>query len=232
MMHVFDHHGVTSTICGSTVHLLVKNCAALGANQDARLEKINAEKQAYYDGRVVSSRMPNLKLSNLTVDGWSELCGPVVKAANTRHFSPFLEHLFGKYMDGSPYHKAVFKLVCSLNAVYGMFYNAGRFLTLREQQEAEFRLLKLGKYMMACRGFAEDVGDFMFQVKPKSHYAQHMAQQCQLLNPVFTQCYAEESLIGKITAIWHKSCSGQYLGNVQMAAICKYLLLLCILLDL
>ena len=62
-----------------------------------------------------------------------------------------------------------------------------------------------------------------FQIRPKAHYAQHFAEQMAIINPRLTMCYQEESLIGVVTDIYHKSCSGPYESTIQRTVILKYL---------
>ena len=93
-MHAIDHNGVCGVLIGSVWRKLVKSEPRLGTNQQARLNTLNGKMQEYFDNHVVSCRLPKLLLSNLVdMGGWSNLCGPLVKAANVRHSTPFAEVL-------------------------------------------------------------------------------------------------------------------------------------------
>ena len=223
-MHVFDHHGTSSVIAGSTLQELVSNCVALGANQAARMSKINAEMKVYFDTHIVSSRMPPLRLKHLKLDGWGELHGPLVKAANTRHFMPFLQQLANRYLNsGSPYYTAINKLIEHANGVYHALYSSDMFLNDEQVAFLSNQVLKFGKYHMICRMHASNLGHHLFQVKPKAHYAQHIPFQSILINSRHTQCYCAESLIGKMTTIWKKSVSGPYSNRTVQRQVCvKY----------
>ena len=84
-------------------------------------------------------------------------------------------------------------------------------------------LQELGLQHMVCRKFAQDRGEFAFQIRPKAHYAQHFVEQMTLINPRHTMCYQEESLIGVVTDIYHKSCCGPYESTIQRTVVLKYL---------
>ena len=232
-MHLLDHHGLTSVIGFCILHKVVRECDALGSNQEGRLSKLNDEMQAYQDGHIVSPRMPRLKMSNLVTNKWSELSGPLVKAANARHLSPFIEIVARKHLDGTkPEHNRIIRLASHLNAIYHVLYNACLFLTIAEENFLRTNLFQLGKYHMLCRADAEAAGSLSFQVRPKAHYVQHLWLQSLLVNSRYTQNYCFESVVGKVTQIWEKSCAGQYQKTVQRVVCVKYLVYLAIIMDL
>ena len=189
------------------------------------MSKINAEMKVYFDTHIVSSRMPPLRLKHLKLDGWGELHGPLVKAANTRHFMPFLQQLANRYLNsGSPYYTAINKLIEHANGVYHALYSSDMFLNDEQVAFLSNQVLKFGKYHMICRMHASNLGHHLFQVKPKAHYAQHIPFQSILINSRHTQCYCAESLIGKMTTIWKKSVSGPYSNRTVQRQVCvKYL---------
>ena len=204
-MHIFDHHGTSAVVAGSVIDTCVTECVALGPNQAARMARVNQEMKHYFDTHLVSSRMPPLRLKNLKSDGWAELNGPLVKAANTRHMMPFVQILAATYLnEGTAEHKAINKVCEACNGVYHALYNSDMFLNDREIDFLREQLLRFGKYHMVCNQFSRNRDEFRFQIKPKAHYAQHIAPQSVLINSRHTKCYCAESLIGKLTTIWKK----------------------------
>ena len=212
---------------------LVQTKRRLGPNQQARLDNINKQMVEYFDGHLVSSRLPKLFLSNLVQKGWSGLHGPLLKAANTRHVVPFAELLAAKYFDtpGDAYHKAIRKMVGSLNGIYDILYSGGIFLTDLEKSDLAERAQRLGFYQMLCRQFARQRHGMHFAYKPKSHFAQHMPCQSRLINPRYTQCYIEESLVGKCTKLFRACAHGKYHAKAQTKACLRYLVFLAIQLE-
>ncbi len=69
-------------------------------------------------------------------------------------------------------------------------------------------------------------------IVPKSHYMQHFPDEAKLINPRCVQCYIEESYIGKVSKIWASCKCGPYSETIQHRGLLKYLLWLCIELDL
>ena len=62
---------------------------------------------------------------------------------------------------------------------------------------------------------------------PKFHYAiAHVAEQAQLLNPVYCQGYRSESMVGKTTCIYKSLLDGPRTGSIQTKALQKYTLAL------
>eukprot|EP00969_Alexandrium_andersonii_P361366 15457387-Alexandrium_andersonii.AAC.2 len=62
----------------------------------------------WYDSHPGTHRLPTLVASNLTQDGWAELHGPAIKAANTRAAAPlFFDLAMEHCADGTPQHTAV-----------------------------------------------------------------------------------------------------------------------------
>ena len=227
-MYAIDHNGVCGVLIGSIWRKLVKSEPRLGTNQQARLNTLNGKMQEYFDNHVVSCRLPKLLLSNL-VDkgGWSNLSGPLVKAANVRHSTPFVEVLCREFFDdGSVYHRSIVKVISYLNGVIDILYSADWFLTDSEKAELSHRLLALGRYHMICRDCAREAQELHFAVRPKAHYVQHLADQCDLINSRFTSNYAEESLVGRICKIFRSTANGRYHHRAQSTVLLKYLVYL------
>ena len=231
-MHVLDHHGLTSVLIGSISRRLVVVEGRLGTNQQARLDAINAQLSQWYNDNLVGARLPKILLSNLVNHGWSELKGPLIKAAGVRNVCPFVEIIARQYFDdGSDYSKAIAKCIGYLNGVYDVIYSGDCFLTDVELEALCTRLLAVGRYHMLCRHFAKERHELHFAVRPKAHYAQHLYLQCALINNRFVQCYVEESLVGRISKIGRSSWNGKYLGKAQHTVLIKYLIFLAVPLE-
>ena len=106
ILHLFDHHGITSTAvaCIWNAHIVTDCIDGIlpGNNQQERLDFLNAEIVAYYGLYRVSHKLPCLKLSNLISDGWPDLHGPTVKAANTRAVVPYVKESQQSARDSNP----------------------------------------------------------------------------------------------------------------------------------
>ena len=92
--------------------------------------------------------------------------------------------------------------------------------------------MDFGKYIMLLRQISKDRGDMLWQIVPKTHYMQHLALQSRLLNCRCVQVYKEESMVGKITAIYASCADGPYSNTIQFGTLVKYLTLLCLELEL
>ena len=224
LMHVADCHGVANIIAASIIRRIAVTRTDLAPTQHERLDRINERMAAFYDRHPGSNRMPALRLVNLVKDGWSDLHGPVVKAANTRGLAPFLVELTNEFHSGADrYDVLVRRAALSLDRFYALLYGASRFLT--DGQAAELRrvLARLGSSVQELRDISRARGGFEFKVSPKMHMILHMASLPANANPRFLQCYQEETHIGSITKIWHRSANGRYRATVQRMVLLKRL---------
>ena len=129
LLHMWDHHGITSTAIGCIFDHHVKQARGLlpGPNQQARLDFLNDYIKASYSCQGVHNRLPTLKLSNLMREGdFPDLHGKAIKAANTRAAAPYCMELQRRAvaLDPSPLEKHMFKVIESLNALYALVYSA------------------------------------------------------------------------------------------------------------
>ena len=113
LMHAYDSHGIIAIGGGSLLRSIVEE-RRFGPNQASRLGVINADLSEFYRTTRVSSRVPPIRLSNLSLDGkagdssFSVLHGPGFKAANTRQLMPFFIILAAKFFPGqSQYEKSL-----------------------------------------------------------------------------------------------------------------------------
>ena len=82
-------------------------------------------------------------------------------------------------------------------------------------------VLTIGEHWLSLREFARRGNHLCWKVAPKTHKFQHLPLYASVLNPRFTQCYAEESLIGTTTAIWKRSMNRRYKKRVQHLVLLK-----------
>ena len=61
-----------------------------------------------------------------------------------------------------------------------------------------------------------------WHITPKIHVALHLPSQGRLINPRFTQCYGEESLVGRVTRIWRATANGPYSRTIQKQSLARY----------
>ena len=177
--------------------------------------------------------MPPLKVANLRQDiGDVELHGPMIKAARTRCMLPWVVTLVDEFFEGeNPMDKAIRKTVYALQGLYATMYSAGMFFTDDEKALFRAHLATLGRWMPEAQRLGSDRGDPVFTIFPKSHYAQHLDEQCDLINPRYVQNYMDEGFIGKITRVWASCLNGPWKKNAArvvgvkmvMHAILKYL---------
>ena len=128
-----------SIAIGSTLKDLVDNCPDLGRNQDARLQCLN-ERMKHFQQNVhrTKHKMPPLRKQDLTTDGWHQLSGRLIKAANTRSMIPWMKNLVNEMYDANDAHgKAVIDLFDSFDEVERLLYGAS-FFFLRTRRKHVF----------------------------------------------------------------------------------------------
>ena len=111
-------------------------------------------------------------------------------------------------------------------------YSSGTFFTPEDLAAYDEAAKGMGKYMQLLRKRAKAAEQLLWHITPKTHFMQHFPQEARLISPRIVQCYIEESYIGKIAQIWTSSKNGPYNETIQFFALLKYLVWLCIELDL
>ena len=223
-MHVNDHRGVISHTAGSILSKLVSSCRRLGRTQQQRLNQINALMKEHQKNHNTAHRMPTLRLQDLkATGGWGCLTGRVVKAANTRAMLPFLLELVEEYFGGAEsYDRSVRKVVASLVGIQKIFYSSGMFISDEKQTELKTHFERYERHWQNLRHLSDLVRENNWQITPKVHYSCHFVDLAKLINPVSTQCYGEESLIGRVAKIWRASASGPYHATIQRTTLNRY----------
>ena len=223
IMHILDCKGMSSTIYGSALGMLLHEEVRLGTSQVARMQQINFKMQLWYSTRPGTYRLPNLSIASLTsARGWYELGGPAIKAANTKAAAGFIHSLAVDYMDdGSETSTAVRKLTSSLVSMYSVLDRAGMFLSNTELEQFREHVHEWGISLQFLRAWAEGAGSLYFQVRPKAHKVLHLPMVAATINPNYVSNYACESQIGTTTLVWKGSVSGRYKRSVQKTVLAK-----------
>eukprot|EP00974_Lingulodinium_polyedra_P039185 3755191-Lingulodinium_polyedra.AAC.1 len=97
-------------------------------------------------------------MANIVKDGFPELHGPAVKAANTKSLVPFALSLQQRAVSNDPtdLNRHALKVVQSLDEAYGIMYGGGMFLTGAEADRLHHMLFRLGmNYQILARKTAE-----------------------------------------------------------------------------
>lgn len=220
-MHLADCKGVAALTFGGVLMHLLRD-ARLGQSKAARLDRINAERQAHYNQRPGVATLPRIMMGNVVQAGWGDLHGPAYKAANTRQASPFFRELVHKFcVSGSPCDQCLRSVVASLDNVYAVLYSAGAFLTQDSMETLRAHVLEFGLSYQRLRELSRRSEVSAFPVRPKIHKFQHIPFLAEFINPRVVQAYGEESLVGTVTKTWKGSVAGRYRARVQEMVLVK-----------
>ena len=226
-LHVLDHNGVAGLVVGNifALHLSTVNDVIPGANQENRLDFLNDDIKGFCSTHNVQNRVPLLKLSNIFREGFPELHGRAIKAANTRSLVAYALDLQKRAVDIDPNdvnHHAL-KIVQSLQTVYDILYSGEFFLTPNEVGTLHNKLTRMGVNYQLLATQTSAQGQLRWKQTPKLHYAVgHMAMQAALINPRYVQTYGSEGLVGKVCQIFKKTMDGPYHATVQRKILRKY----------
>ena len=80
-LNICQKNNELQSSAGSIVSMLLED-DRLGTSKDLRLQLINTMLAEYFDEHPGTHRLPPLRLANVTSDGWANLQGPAIKAAN------------------------------------------------------------------------------------------------------------------------------------------------------
>ena len=222
LMHLADCKGVSSLAFGSVLEYLLRR-PSLGDNRGDRLVAVNAFMAQWYRDRPGSHRLPPLRPGNVRAqDGWADLHGPNIKAANTRAAAPLFRDLVRRYCDGSEEGDASMIVICEgLADYYGELYSSDVFCT---DDKVVAITATVGEHWMRMRALPRRRSILAWKVTPKVHNFQHTGLCCQVLNPRHAQVYAEESLVGTMVKVWRMSVSGRYQAHAQRIVLVKRVL--------
>ena len=238
LMHCMDCKGLYGIIFGSVTGHIVYNGDEIGATQDARVKKINEELDKYYvKNPGIQSKLEPIELKNIFPGGkdhCADLRGKQAKAANTRHAMPFLKDLANECLTDNlnKDHCLIHILIDYTLEFNRLVYSTGIFYTADELAKLSEAAKGIGVTMQLLRQRAKDQKQLLWHITPKLHYMQHFPDEAKLISPRVVQCYIEESYIGKISQIWSSSKNGPCQETIQHTALLKYLIWLCIELDL
>ena len=226
LMHMMDCKGVTAVVLGGILHILPRD-ARVGPNQNARLALINAKLKEWYDDHPGSNRMPRILLNNVTADGWADIHGPAIKAACTRSAVGPFRAIWNEYKRAdSRYHTDATSVIDNLAEFYNILYAAPMFMPAESICKLNVACTDFGAAYLQCREHARAAGALAWPVRMKMHKMMHVPLMCRVINPVFVQRYAEESLIGTTAKVYKKSIAGRYHNVAQRNVLVKRLVAL------
>ena len=186
LMYVADCKGVTALVLGSIVSLLLAD-DRLGTSKEARLQLITTMLPECYDQHNGTHRLPPLRLTNVSSDGWDNLHGPAIKAANTRAAVHAFRGLCRRWVDRGTLSdnpvRFVIDALCLRNAV---FVSDGGITRLHAAS------IQLGTEYKRLREF-DRVAD--------------RRDWSRVINPKTIQNYHEQALISTVTNTWKPSIS-------------------------
>ena len=229
LLHMCDHHGVTSHVIANVLwsHVSSDREGEIlpGGTVDERLDFLNDDIVGFYHTCRVTNRLPKLKRSNLKEGDFPELKGNGVKAANTRALLPYVCDLQARATarNDTPKNQQMLLVAQSLQHAYDLMYSGGPILSDAAWEDLCSTLTTFGQSYQLLSVMAFDDGKMRWHTTPKLHYvAGHLAAQAQLINPVYTQGYSSESMVGVLCKIYERSQSGPFHAGIQKVAMCKY----------
>jgi len=224
LMHMMDCKGVAALVLGGIIHYLLVD-ARLGANRELRLARINTEMAEWYNAHPGHHRMPRILLTNCVgSDGWANLGGPAIKAANTRAAAQPFQAIWHRYaVAGHAEDAAITKVIDNLADFYSILYGAPMFMPDDTIERVRRTCIDFGEAYMECREIARVQGALVWPVRTKTHKMQHVPLLCCVINPAHVQCYSEESLIGTTAKVWQCSIRGRHYRVNQRNVLLKRL---------
>ena len=168
LMHLADCRGFSALVFGGVLGLMMVS-RGLGANRDMRLRFINAAMRTWYQEHPGTHRLPRIKAGNLTLDGWHELHGPNVKAANTRAAAPLFTALARRFLPGdTPTETSARALTAYLQEFYEIIYSQAMFMQPDAIEPIRFVCEEMGYHYQALREYSRQNSVLAFNAKPKA----------------------------------------------------------------
>ena len=221
-MHLLDCRGISAIIYGSILDTLLHR-PSVGSNMAARLALLNHMKEQWYNQHPGFIRLPEFTRASLKMaDGWCELHGPNVKAANTRQASGLIRHLaWTLCTEDTILDATIREVAASLDSLYQIMHESPMFVSADAQRRFDGHLLVIVVGMQRLRGLSEASGSQRWKISPKVHRVCHLDTYSKSCNPRCVACYADESHVGTMTTIWKKSIAGRHREHSQRTVLCK-----------
>jgi hypothetical protein len=222
VMHMLDCKGAASNVFGGLIYYVVR-MRALGSSQVLRLRFVNQWIVKWYDNHTGSNRLPAIFLKNImSIDGWADLHGPVIKAAATREAAPLFADMTRELFTGAGMPDVQLRTVTrALCDIYNSIYSGPMFPNMAELDILDAACVQFGEAFQSLREYGRVNGQLTFPITPKVHKTQHLRLLATLINPRFVNVYADESLIGTTMKVYKKTMSGRYKQHVQRNVLLK-----------
>lgn len=221
IMHILDCKGVISTIAGSLILELTRDLR-LGPNQQRRLDVVNQKLREFYRQNPGVHRLPKLKLQSLVgSDGWAQMAGPAIKAAQTRACVPFLSELANEYYTDATMHGRNIRKLFTLLKEFYVILDTTMFLNDNELGRLAEVVDDFGIALQALNHQASLANELRWKVQPKCHKMMHLPLFASILNPMSLNCYIRESQVGTSQHVWKSLVRGRYQDHVQRLVLAK-----------
>ena len=161
-------------------------------------------------------------MAQMSLDGWSELHGPNVKAANSRHAAPLFRSMAEAYCtSGSQQDQLIRGVTAGLDDLYRCIADGPMFFSAAQHAEFARVLQDLLVHLQMLRHLSQVERQMRWQVKPKTHRLAHFVMYAAAINPRFASCYPDEGHVGTMTSIWKKSIAGRHRAHSQRTVLSK-----------
>ena len=176
----------------------------------------------WYDDHPGTHRLPKITLPMLEYDGWADLHGPAIKAANTRQAAPLFAAMTAEFCsEPNELDIQLREVTTKLNEFYQCIAAAGMFLSDAEKATLGQVVLRLGVAYQKLHNLSQASNCMRFPVKPKLHKMCHFPFVAGSINRTAVSCYASESHIGTLGKVWQKSISGRWTAACQEIVLRK-----------
>ena len=232
-LHIVDYHGVISCVAANTLWTIVCDSPLFPADcrtQLARFAALTQQKDAFFQNQNRACALSGSIDKNLLFPNgkssktYPALSGPRVKAANSRALMPWIAAISIAHDDGTL--PAVHRRICAvnLNEYLRIIYSEGFVLSTAAMVRLEkvvFRCLRSYSWLQHN---AISSGRVLWHVIPKWHYWAELVYQSRLFNPRFCQTYAGESLVGRVSTLYKRSCTGPFHKTIQHRVLRQYVI--------
>ena len=100
--------------------------------------------------------------------------------------------------------------VGDLSRLYRILDRQSVFVSDDSAAQARVVCCRFGVAYAKCRAVCARRGIMAFEITPKVHKTQHLAENAQIFIPMKTTNYAFESSISTTANVWKRSLSGRY----------------------
>ncbi len=220
-LHIMDL-GISSHCCGNVIYDAVFRKMAGVPRERAVARVLNKIKEAESSHGKSLERLHEKDFTNPRRHLRTYPCLTHVKGAEVRHIIPGVLLVARTYSDGSDESQHQILMMESLMDMYEIIYGAGIRLDVDEYTRLQASFSSFAMHYTWLSNYSVAQGRCMYSVTAKFHYACHMINFSNCINPRYVWTYGGEDFVGRMARLGHMCLFGTPIQKLTLVMAERY----------